>query len=117
MRLGSSLSSHVTLDESLGIFEPQFLHLQSEPLLPLMQASWEDKYLRQLRYFINMGKRVRLQCAAGAPVPSVAETQLCWLLKAVLGRLLCSLSPAVFHFHNPASGPVPKKFPCRCGLL
>lgn len=64
LRLGSSLSSHVTLDESLGIFEPQFLHLQSEPLLPLMQASWEDKcgtkYLRQLRYFINMGKRVRL---------------------------------------------------------
>lgn len=99
LRLCSSLSRHVTLDMSLGLFELPFLHLQSEPPVPLTQASWEDKcgteYPPYLQYFFNMDKRAEHPCAGGAPAPSLPERQLCWPLKAVLGRLLCSLSPAI----------------------
>lgn len=92
MRFWSSLSSHVTLDESPGVFEPPFLHLQSELLPRPMQASWEDKrgteYLTHLRYFIHMGKRVRCQGAAG--VPASIAPEFCRLLKAVLGGCFAS---------------------------
>lgn len=123
-RLCSPLSGHVALNKSLGLAEPSFLHLQREPLPPLMQGSWEiNGKLSALlpgRILLTQ-ERGRSTSAAGAQCP-VLGRQPCWLLGVPLGGwLLCSLPTQLSvpqpsaEFPQPASGLVPRTFSYTCG--